>query len=189
MILSSLLHQVFSNSINTYPNTVNVGNSVAQFISGSTGLDGPKVTPNNGTSYDWWYFDAISAENNCSIVIVFYIATNMGFPFLLPGSALSIDFFATFENGTTIFFPINNQPSGETIVMTDGNGSAGYWNSTGAQWVGSANMSNYVITINSPTLGIKGSLLLNSVRSSPCAPSLGLTCLPFSCVYDRVSEY
>lgn len=134
--MSLLLHQALSNLINIYPNTVHAGNSVAQFVSGSAGFDGPKVTPNNRTSYDWWYFDAVSAENNCSIAIVFYIATNTSFPFLLPGSALSIDFFATFENGTTVVFPIISQPSGEAIVVTDGNGSTGYWNSTGAQWVG-----------------------------------------------------
>lgn len=171
-IMSLLLHQTLSNLINIYPNTVHAGNSVAQFVSGSAGFDGPKVTPNNGTSYDWWYFDAVSAENNCSIVIVFYIATNTGFPFVLSGSALSIDFFATFENGTTVVFPINSQPSGEAIIVTNGNGSTGYWNSTGAQWVGTASMSSYVITINSPTLGIKGSLTLNSVSPAhyPCGP-------------------
>jgi hypothetical protein len=168
-LLAALFRLALANSIDVYPNTVNAGNSVVQFVSGLGGLDGPKVKPNNGTSYDWWYFDAVSTVSNCSIVIVFYVATNAGFPFLLPGSAISANVFATFEDGTSVFLPVNNQPSndGSAIIVTDGNGSAGYWESIGAQWVGSPTMSNYVITIDSPTIGVKGTLTLSSVCSSP----------------------
>jgi hypothetical protein len=87
-ILATFLQPALSNSVDVYPNSVNTGNSVAQFTSGVTGFDGPKVSSLNGTSYDWWYFDAVSSTSNASIVLVFYIATDAGFPFLLPGSGL-----------------------------------------------------------------------------------------------------
>jgi hypothetical protein len=166
-LLSSLLHLALAISINVYPNIVNPGNSSAKFVSGPAGLDGPKVAPPNGTSYDWWYFDAVSADSNASIVIIFYVATSDGFPFLAPGSALSVNFFATFENGTSLVYFLEDLPSntGAATVITDGNGSSGYWNSTGAKWIGTPDVSGYVVTIDSPKYGIKGSLILDSVSS------------------------
>ena len=147
------------------PNEIQTGASVAQFVSGTSGLDGPKVQPNNATSFDWWYFDAVSEDSLSSVVIVFYLSTDLGFPFLLPLSAISVDIFVSFDDGTLLFFPLNDLPStdGEAIVVTDGDGSSGYWKSTGFQWTGTSNMSQYVVTIDSPVLGITGSLTLNSV--------------------------
>jgi len=169
LLLSLALSQLITN---VYPNTVPIGNSTAQFVSGVFGLDGPKVGPTPGpTSYDWWYFDAVSADNNCSVVMVFYVATSKGFPFIFSNTTLSVDFFATFKDGTTVFYPLANLPStaGSATVVTDGNGSSGSWKSTGAQWLGTLDMSSYIITIDAPSVGIKGSLTLKSVSSSTLA--------------------
>jgi hypothetical protein len=170
MLLQPALSQLITT--NVYPNTAPVGNSTAQFVSGVFGLDGPKVGPTPGsTSYDWWYFDAVSADNNCSVVIVFYVATSNGFPFILGNTTLSVDFFATFEDGTSVFYPLANLPStaGSATVVTVDNGSSGYWKSTGAQWIGTPDLSSYIITIDAPSVGIKGALTLESVRSSALA--------------------
>jgi hypothetical protein len=166
VLLGALLRPILSNLVEVYPNTINMGASIAQFTSGCEGLDGPKVNSLNGTSYDWWYFDAVSSTTNASIVLVFYISTNGGFPFLQPGSGLSLNIFATFENGTSEFYAVNNAAgtAGEAVIVIDGQGSAGYWNSTGAQWVGSPLLTDYVITVDSPALGIQGTLTLQSVR-------------------------
>lgn len=151
----------------TVPNVIQTGTSIAQFVSGTSGLDSPKVHPNNATTFDWWYFDAVSEDSLSSVVIVFYLSTDLGFPFLLPGSAISVDIFVSFDDGTYLFFPLNNLPltAGEATVVTDGNGSSGVWESTGFQWTGLSNLSQYVVTIDSPSLGISGSLTLNSVRT------------------------
>ena len=165
-LLGTLTTTVISTETLIVPNVIQTGESVAQFVSGNSGLDGPKVHPNNATTFDWWYFDAVSSDNLCSIVIVFYLSTDLGFPFLLPLSAVSVDIFVSFEDGSLLFLPINDLPlaAGEAVVVTDDNGSSGKWESTGFQWTGTSDMSQYTITIDSPILGITGSLILNSVR-------------------------
>jgi hypothetical protein len=167
MIMGLLVVQAAGSSTTVIPNAIQTGMSVAQFVSSTSGLDGPKVQPNNATSFDWWYFDAVSEDNLSSVVIVFYLSTDLGFPFLLPGSAISVDIFVSFDDGTYLFFPLNDLPStaGEATVVTVGDGSSGIWASTGFQWTGTSNMSQYVVTIDSPALGISGSLTLNSVRT------------------------
>lgn len=64
------------------PNNIITGqDSIAQYVSGTSGLDGPKITPVvNSTSYDWWYFDAVSNDASMGIVVVFYLSTDLGFP-------------------------------------------------------------------------------------------------------------
>jgi hypothetical protein len=150
------------------PNTIQTGTSIAQFVSGVSGLDGPKVQPVNATTFDWWYFDAVSKDSLSSIVVVFYLSTDLGFPFLLPLSAVSVDIFVSFEDGTLLFLPINDLPStaGEATIVTDGDGSSGSWASTGFQWTSTSDMSQYTVTIDSPLLGISGSLVINSVRTN-----------------------
>ena len=147
-------------------NIIQPGNSIAQFRSGTSGLDGPKMSPEiNATSFDWWYFDAVSANNSCAVVIVFYMTTDVGFPFVLPLSSLSVDIFATFEDGTLVYLPVNDPllSAGTATVVTDGDGSSGVWEGTGFEWKGTADMSQYVVTIDYPLLDISGTLVLNSV--------------------------
>lgn len=151
-------------------NVIRLGNSVAQFVSGTSGLDGPKMDPEiNATSFDWWYFDAVSEDNSCAVVIVFYMTTDLGFPFVPPLSTLSVDIFATFEDGTLVFLPLNSSPlsAGEATVVTDGDGSSGIWKGTGFEWKGVPDLSQYVVTIDSPLLDISGTLVLTSVRINP----------------------
>jgi hypothetical protein len=163
-----LIRTVLSTETLVVPNTIQTGTSTAQFVSGVSGLDGPKIQPNNATTFDWWYFDAVSEDSLSSIVIVFYLSTDLGFPFLLPLSAVSVDIFVSFQDGTLLFLPINDLPStaGEATIVTDGDGSSGYWESTGFQWTSMSDMSQYTVTIDSPLLGISGSLVLNSVRTN-----------------------
>lgn len=152
----------------TVSNAVQLGDSVAQFVSDASGLDGPKMDPEiNSTSFDWWYFDAVSENNSCAVVIVFYMTTDLGFPFVPPLSTLSVDIFATFEDGSLVFLPLNNPPlsAGSATVVTDGDGSSGIWEGTGFEWKGAPDLSQYVVTIDSPLLGMSGSLVLNSVRT------------------------
>lgn len=141
-------------------NEIRLGNSIAQFVSGASGLDGPKMDPEiNATSFDWWYFDAVS-ENSCAVVIVFCVTTDLGFPFVPPLSTLSVDIFATFEDGTLVFLPLNDLPlrAGTATVVTGVDGSSGSWEGIGFEWKGAPDLSQYVVTIDSPLLGITGTL-------------------------------
>ncbi|KAH8586970.1 hypothetical protein B0O99DRAFT_585157 [Bisporella sp. PMI_857] len=169
-----IIQVVLSSQTLVVPNTIRYGPSVTQFVSDDSGLDSPKVHPNNATNFDWWYFDAVSEDSSSSIVIVFYLATNLGFPFRLPLSAVSVDIFVSFDDGSLLFYPINSLPftAGEATVVTDGNGSSGSWKSTGFEFTGTSDLSRYIVKIDSPILGIKGSLVLTSAAPAhyPCGP-------------------
>ena len=62
-------------------NKIPLGDSIAQFVPGSIWFRWPKMDPEiNATSFDWWYFDAISENNSCTVVVVFYMTPDLGFP-------------------------------------------------------------------------------------------------------------
>lgn len=159
--------QVTAQTTITVPNNIIIGqDSTAQYISGSSSLDGPKITPVvNSTSYDWWYFDAVSDDASMGIVVVLYLSTDLGFPFVPPGSALSVDIFATFGDGSLVFLPLNDVPgdAGSAIITTDGDGASGVWEGTGFSFDGTPDLSSYTVIIDNPTLGISGTLDLKSV--------------------------
>jgi hypothetical protein len=154
---------VLSAQTHTVPDTVALGNSIAQYISGDSGLDGPKVSPEiNATSFDWWYFDAVSEDSSMAIVMVFFLSTDLGFPFVLPLSALSVYISATFEAGSTELNAENNLPlqAGEATIVTDGDEASGVWKGTGFEFQGTPDLSKYTVTVDSPALGISGTLEL-----------------------------
>ena len=159
--------QVAAQTTITVPNNIITGqNSIAQYVSGASGLDGPKITPVvNATSYDWWYFDAVADDASMGIVVVFYLSTDLGLPFLAPLSAISVDVFATFADGTLVFLPLNDVPgnAGSATITTDGDGASGVWEGTGFSFEGTLDLSSYTVTIDNPTLGISGTLDLKSV--------------------------
>jgi hypothetical protein len=152
--------------------------SVGQWIAGAHDLDGPKVQPINDTAYDWWYYDIVSSSEDSetggldSMVIVFYTASADGFTPLGPlASALghaSIDLVqivAGYANGTTSNFILN---STEAIITTyDDNVSGVFTSDLGnISFSGSAD-SSYTVTVDTPKLGITGTLDLTSVRAHP----------------------
>lgn len=142
------------------------GPSNAQFVSFSNGLDAPKVTPINTTSFDWWYFDAVSLSSNASIVMTFFTAAEAGFPAVGNQTTVdSVDINVSFPNGTAISF---NALATEAVVEVDseGQGSSGIWNGTGLAWEGSNDLSQYVIRLDSPSLGIEGMIVFESVSLS-----------------------
>ncbi|KFY13988.1 hypothetical protein V491_06190 [Pseudogymnoascus sp. VKM F-3775] len=159
-----------------YPNVIKTGPSTAQYISGESGLDGPKMAPGiNATTFDWWYFDAVANDGSAAVVMVFYLSTDFGFPFVPPLSTLSVDIFATFDDGSLVFLPLNNLPykAGQATVVTDGDGASGNWQGTGFSFEGSPDLSTYKVTVDSPVLAIKGTLELksNAPAHYPCGPN------------------
>ncbi|KAH9207554.1 hypothetical protein DL95DRAFT_482702 [Leptodontidium sp. 2 PMI_412] len=158
----------------TVPNTIVTAPSTAQFVSTAQGLDAPKVHPVNATTFDWWYFDAVSTDSQESVVIVFYMSTDLGFPFRLPGAAISVDIFVSFADGSLLFYPINSLPGslGSATVVSEGQGASGVWRNSGFSFDGEDDLSRYTVTIDNPVLGVKGTLVLDSVAPAhyPCDP-------------------
>ncbi|THC94107.1 hypothetical protein EYZ11_006396 [Aspergillus tanneri] len=158
----------------SFPNEVVTGDAPVRYVAGDV-VDGPKVMALNGSSYDWWYFDAVSTTSNASVVIVLYRATPGGFPLVLKGSSSSVNLFITMDNGTSHYFPIANRPgrSGEVVVSTDGQGASGVWESTGFSFFGSPDLSHYTVHINSPAHRFNGTLSLSAAAPAhyPCGLS------------------
>lgn len=146
---------------------ISLDNSAVQFISCDSGHDGPRVTPINGTTYEWWYFDAVSNDGSEALTIAFFTASALGFPFQLPSAidATTVAVFATFADGTTSIVPLLAE--GATI-STAGGGATGIWKGAG-NFTGTPDLSNYHVSIDSPLLGPRGTLQLTSVPTSRLA--------------------
>jgi hypothetical protein len=157
-----------ANTKTTIDNTLKLQAATAQFISDSSAFDGPKVRNNNITSIDWWYFDAVSQHDNQSIVIVFYVATDLGFFALDPdGSALSVDIFASWDDGIYEYIPVDDAPGslGKATITTDGDGASGTWSSTGWSFTGTPDLSRYTVNVNNVLNDIHGTFTLDSVSN------------------------
>ena len=48
-------------------------------------------------------------------------------------------------------------------MEVEGEGSSGLWSGTGASWEGAADLSRYVVSLDAPALGIKGTVIFESV--------------------------
>ncbi|CZR53415.1 uncharacterized protein PAC_03293 [Phialocephala subalpina] len=153
------------------PSTPFLGPITADFTSSHLGLDGPKLSAVNSTSFDWWYFDVVSTDRKSSLVVVFYTALPSAFPFL-PASTdvTTVGIYIGFPNGTTTSTYLG---ASEAIVSTDAQGSTGNFVGTGAGWAGAEDDSVYEVLINSPSNGIFGSfnLVATAPAHYPCGPA------------------
>ncbi|KAK2609485.1 hypothetical protein N8I77_002982 [Diaporthe amygdali] len=148
--------------------------STAEVISVKGGLDLPKLTPGvNDTTFDWWYFDAVSTGKNESVTLVFYNfgQTTLAVPYL--DGPLLVQVTGTYENGTAFSKAIAasgnaNFESSDRGIASEWIGSGGSYSFTGS----SLDMINpsYTISIDDPESGISGSLKLQSISPSryPC---------------------
>jgi hypothetical protein len=168
ILFTLLIRQVlsadpFSKSITYVPAAIQDGPSQGQFISSGNGLDSPKIHPVNGSAYDWWYFDAVSDDAKASLVIVFYTASPAGFPAAsFPSTVDSITIDAEFPNGTSFAASI---PASSATIVTVGDGTTGIFEGTGSGWTSTPDMTRYLLTVDAPSFGIKGTFQLDSVST------------------------
>jgi hypothetical protein len=144
------------------PTDPGTGPTTAEFYSGGTlFFDGPKIDIVNDTSFDWWYFDAVSNDGTYQLTVNFFttLATTLGFATSF-GTTNFVLFTAMYPNGTEY------QQFGFAgpVTISDGLfGIKGNWSGTGFTFQGTADLSYYKIVIDSPALGIEGSMIFNSV--------------------------
>ncbi|KAK7042340.1 hypothetical protein R3P38DRAFT_3448220 [Favolaschia claudopus] len=151
------------------PSTIQTGASIAQFEYSSQ-LDAPKLSTVNGSVFDWWYFDVVSADtdNLATAVVILYTTSHDAFPFLDPfDGALPAQIVVTFPNGTLVSTQLLADSA--TIIAED-DYSSGEWDGTGIKWSGQT--SGYTVIIDSPIAGVKGSITFQPVAPAhlPCAP-------------------
>jgi hypothetical protein len=146
------------------------GDITAHFTSSYYGLDAPQLSAVNSTSFDWWYFDAVSTDLKSSLVIVFYTALVSAFPFLpVSTDVTTVGIYVGFPNGTTSSTYLNAE---DAIVKPSQQGSSGVYQGTGASWTGTGDDSEYIVTIDSSATGICGTFTLKSTAPAhyPCGP-------------------
>jgi hypothetical protein len=148
----------FSNEFSSAPSTVELT------LPSLSNLDGPKVLDINETTWDWWYFDAVSSDlpngDLSSITIVFYLGARSGFG-LLPNTntSLAAQISGTYTNGT-VFAMMHDPVVAE--VATVGRGSSGRWDDLGGWWSNS-DATEYEIWWNDEELDMRGCLRIEAV--------------------------
>lgn len=160
-VVGLLSSMTLGSTVHVPPTFLNGSISMENFsVAGN--LDGSKMTTAaNKTSFDFWYFDAMSTSDDAAINIVFFNTDNLKSP-----SPLAVQISGTFPNDT--------QFSGQTLasdgadIRNDEHGVSGNWSGAGASFRGTnledAN-AEYEITFDAPSIGLEGTVKLQSVSS------------------------
>lgn len=157
-------------NVTTFPSQAITGDVVAQYISDNYRLDGPKLSAINTTAWDWWYFDVVAEDLKTTLVVVFFMALDSGFPFLEPSTDVDVvGVFYSYPNGDS---GLKFLDASEAVIITNKDGSSGEYVGAGAQWIGAPDLSKYELKINSPENGIVGTFCLESRAPAhyPCGP-------------------
>ncbi|KAJ7796076.1 hypothetical protein B0H13DRAFT_2510203 [Mycena leptocephala] len=134
------------------PAVQNVSSSV-QFKSSIIGLDAPKVSPINGSVFDWWYFDVLQPA----------------FPLLDPADTVTVArIWVSFPNGT-LWSAVSNGDGATVTAKFDT--SSGIWHGTGYSWTGLP-LLGYLVEIDAPDIGVTGTIAFPPVAPGhyPCGP-------------------
>lgn len=168
----SLLVSLAAAKITTLNNVLSDGAVSAEWESTRKSyLDGPKLSGTaNKTSYDWWYFDAVSASTNASVVVTFFNSGPEGFINEYVGGPISVTLSGTFPNGSQYSIEV---PAAGAVIKTGRDGIALEYKNTGFSFVGSNLKSSevtYCMTIDSPEIGVRGTITWTSLAPAhyPC---------------------
>ncbi|KAJ3796366.1 hypothetical protein GGU11DRAFT_809821 [Lentinula aff. detonsa] len=155
----------------TFPPTVGLGTSDVQYISSSSTFDSLKISNVNSTTYEWYYFDAISDDGSYSVVATFFVAPNTAFPF--TGSpTMTLEVLLSIQTPDSDVFYLNGAFATDAQVSTDGDGASGVWEGTGLSFNGSSDMSSYQVVIDSAaSMGVTGTISMQSIAPAhyPCS--------------------
>lgn len=115
-----------------------------------------------------------TTSQNESVDITFYNAGPIGFPAGYNDGPLSVSVSGSFANGSLFNFQV---PATLGLVFVQSNklGVVGDWLGAGAGFTGSDLLRPnvvYTVEIDSPELGVFGSIILNSVRYRLLTPPL-----------------
>ncbi|KAK2779171.1 hypothetical protein CKAH01_11430 [Colletotrichum kahawae] len=128
------------------------GTTEADSLIGISAFDGPHIAVNNGSAYQWWYFDAVSHDADSLLVAQFY-------PGWFPESN-AVLLQIVWPNGT--IFPFSPIPVGDLQLSTVGDGSQGVVDDGAMTWFGSSDLGAYHLTLDLPQVGISGKITMRS---------------------------
>ncbi|KIW16895.1 hypothetical protein PV08_04085 [Exophiala spinifera] len=148
----------------TFSPILYAGASQVQFTSCASGADSPRVFPINATTFDWWYFDAVSDDGEQALTVIFFTSSALGFSFDLLNTVdpLNVYVFANTGSGNQpVSFPV---AATSVTVDTVGNGASGNWVGSGIKFEGASDLSTYTVTFEHTLLntGISGTFTLTT---------------------------
>jgi hypothetical protein len=114
------------------------------------------------SAFDWWYFDVVSNNPNAqsSMVVTFFAGSQLAFPLLDPSDSITVArIWVSFPNGT--LWETASNADGATVEADD-NSSSSVWHKTGFSWARTRG-SSYLINIDAPEAGVKGTIIFPSV--------------------------
>ncbi|KAJ5638173.1 hypothetical protein N7490_008052 [Penicillium lividum] len=136
-------------------------------------LDTPQISKVTTTSFDWWYFDAVSTTTPAeSLTITLFTSSSSAFPWLdsSESSVLIAYLWASFANGSVFeeYLPATIATLSESSSAVAS--SSGLWSDTGFTWVAGEELSSYRVTVDSEEMGVYGTFIMESEQSPhlPC---------------------
>ncbi|KAH8884412.1 hypothetical protein GQ53DRAFT_752257 [Thozetella sp. PMI_491] len=186
-LIASLVGQGLAKSWSV-PNVLFQGPSTPEAFSTGSTFDGQKVTPwPNASSYEWWYFDAVSTSSaNESLTVVFVETTPRAFDLVVGDSLLSVVFQGTFADGSRFGFQVDVAPSANATIEAGKGSVCGKWHTTGFSFEGTHGLSKYKIEGHNPAYNVSGSMTMDVAAPAhfPCGPNVpGSTELIMPTVY------
>ncbi|KAK7061236.1 Hydroxyneurosporene synthase [Favolaschia claudopus] len=149
------------------------GLSNVDYIAKDTHFNAPHMHPVNSSSYDLWYWDAVSTDpsSNASVVIAFFDVAPGTFPIPpLEGTNLIATIATTFANGSLTFVSL---PATSATVIAQGQGVNGDWHGTGLHFTYDPASGAYDVHVDAPEHGVKG--VVHFARNTPprytCGPA------------------
>ncbi|KAJ3810481.1 hypothetical protein EV368DRAFT_73417 [Lentinula lateritia] len=167
LILPTLIH----GATVTFPPTVGLGASDALYTSSASSFDSLKISNVNSTTYEWYYFDAISDDGSYSVVATFFVAPDTAFPFT-GSSTMTLEVLLSVQTPDSDVFYLSGAFATDAQVTTDGDGASGVWEGTGLSFNGSSDMSSYEVVIDSAdVMGVTGTISMQSIAPAhyPCS--------------------
>jgi len=114
-------------------------------------FDAPRLSAVNGTSFEWWFFDAVTKDGKNSLAVVFYRMNESE-----VSSPIFLQVTIAYTNGTIydISFPVNS-----SSVTVNGLGVSGVWGEVGT-FTEAPDLSSIEFTIT--TKEVQGTFKLKS---------------------------
>ncbi|KAJ5358465.1 Tyrosinase family protein asqI [Penicillium cataractarum] len=159
--LGQLVSATLSSQSYVIPSGQINGTTGTDTIVGLTAFDGPHISVNNGSAYQWWYFDVVSHDSKAAVVAQFY-----------PGwtaDASAVLLNIVWPNGTTFAETIS---VGTLDLTTVDDGSQGYVEDGAMTWFGASDLSAYHLSLNLPDVGVSGKITMRSRAPSHVACGL-----------------
>ncbi|KAL3494977.1 hypothetical protein BJX62DRAFT_233947 [Aspergillus germanicus] len=161
---------VLNSSVEDVPSTV-------QWVSKKNTFDAPKVVPMNSTTYQNWWFDAVTPDGTSTFTVNF-LTTPANAAGLVPdghAGAPILAILARLPNGTMV----SQYLSASAAAIASG-AAAGTWLDTGAKFRGTPSLRDYYVDIDTTklkvpsVLKVKGSLHYRSLTPAhyPCGTTL-----------------